>query len=277
MFQSVKDWAPTKTLSDLADRAATTMGFDTSKSYPQVHEDLPEGSSAIQLYSLATPQGLKVSILLEELEVQYDSHVINISSGDQFKSGFLDINPNGKVPALLDKDGPNGKSVDLFESNAICIYLAKKYNKFIPRDGGLEAECMNWVFWQAAGQDPNAVNFVHFFICAPKDQSQARDYGVHRFGTETCRLLDVLDKHLEGKSYIVGDTFGIADIVNFPWIYSLHACIKHESGVSAGEYLQMDKYKNICAWADRISSRPAVQRGLNVCKADIGKTFLGEE
>jgi GSH-dependent disulfide-bond oxidoreductase len=118
---------------------------------------------------------------------------------------------------------------------------------------------------------------VHFFLYAPNDQNQARDYGVHRFGTETCRLLGVLDKHLEGRSYMVGDTYGIADIVNFPWINLLRSEIKHESGVSAAEYLQLDQYKNVNAWAERIHGRAAVQRGLNVCKADIGQEYLEEE
>jgi GST-like protein len=272
MLSSVKDWAPTKTLEDLTNRAASAMGWDTSKSYSQVHEDLPEGSAPIQLYSLGTPEGIKVSILLEELELQYDAHVIDISKGDQFKSGFLDINPNGKIPALMDKDGPGGKRVDVWECGAIIVYLAKKYNKFIPRDPVLEAECMNWGFWAASELGPTVTNFKHFFLNAPNDQGQARDYCVHRFGCELTRLMTVLDKHLQGRSYMSGETYGIADIAIFPFVRYLRFESKHESGVNVNDYLQLEKFKNVIAWSERINNRPAVQRGLEVCKAQIDFT-----
>jgi GST-like protein len=275
MTETAKEWAPTKHLEDLFGKISHGQWTsNSSTSGARTHEDLPEGSAPLQLYSLGTPNGMKVSIMLEELEVDYDAHVINIKNGDQFKSGFVEINPNSKIPALVDKEGPDGKALNLFESGSIVRYLAKKYQKFIPNDPNLKVEIKKWLFWQMGSLGPNGGNFVHFFVYAPGDQAQARDYGVHRFGKELMRLLEVLDKHLEGRSYMVGDNYTIADIVCFPWIHALRSGTKHESGITTSEFLQMEKYNHINTWANRIINRPAVQRGMNVCKEGVGKPWL---
>lgn len=218
-----------------------------------------------QLYSLATPNGHKVGILLEELGIPYDAHVVNIMTGDQFSDGFLKANPNSKIPAAIDFDGPDGKPIRLFESASIMLYLAKKHNKFWPKDPRLEQECMNWLFWQMAGQGPMTGNFGHFMVYAPANAVDARNYGLARYGMEVKRLANVLNKHLEGRTYMVGEEYTIADMICMPWAFQLFRGYKHPSGVGAREVLSSDQYANIKSWIERLLERPAVQRGLRVC------------
>jgi len=228
---------------------------------------LPEGKAPLQLYSLGTPNGNKVHVLLEELGVDYDAFTINIGNGAQFTSGFVAVNPNSKIPCLVDKEGPDGRPISLFESGSINLYLCEKYKRFLPENPRLRTEVMNWVFWQMAGQGPfTGGGFGHFFAYAPGDQLQTRDYGVARFGMEVLRLCDVLDKHLEGKQYLVGEEYSLADIMCWPWFYQLETGYKHgASGLMAGDFLTIQRFKNCTAWSARILAREAVKRAITVC------------
>lgn len=233
-------------------------------------KELPSGDAPIQLYGLGTPNGTKVSIMLEELEAlgvtTYDAHTINIGTGAQFTSGFTDVNPNGKIPGIVDKSGPGGAPMPVFESAAIVLYLAEKFQCFIPTDPRLRVEMMSWLFWQMAGQGPmSGACYGHFFAYAPADKCEARDYGVARYGMEVQRLCSVLDNHLAGRAYLVGDEYSIADMVCFPWFNHLRVGYNHSSGVKTVDFLSVSTYSNAIAWADRIAARPAVQRGLQVC------------
>eukprot|EP00271_Cylindrocystis_brebissonii_P015806 TRINITY_DN38837_c0_g1_i1.p1 TRINITY_DN38837_c0_g1~~TRINITY_DN38837_c0_g1_i1.p1 ORF type:complete len:271 (+),score=48.60 TRINITY_DN38837_c0_g1_i1:330-1142(+) len=227
-------------------------------------KDLPKGSATFQLYSLGTPNGQKVTILLEELGIQYDAHTINIMKGQQFTSGFVALNPNSKIPTAVDLDGPDGKSVRLFESASIMLYLAEKHGKFIPKDVAQRAEMLNWLFWQMGGQGPMTGQFGHFFVYAPDDQVAARNYGAARYGMEVQRLCDVLDKQLEGKEFILGEEYTIADMAIFPWSRALRKGYNHPSGGNARTFLGFEKYKNVNRWLDALEARPAVERGLKV-------------
>jgi len=233
-------------------------------------KELESGTSPLQLYSLGTPNGKKVTILLEELAelnlAQYDAWTINIGKGDQFTSGFTKVNPNGKIPALVDKEGPDGSGpLHLFESGNICVYLAEKYNAFLPqKDPRKKAEIMNWVFWQMGSQGPMNGQFGHFFVYAPDDKVETREYGTARYGMESQRLCDVLDKALEGKTFLVGEEYTLADIMCFPWFDQMMTGYPHKSGIKANEFLNISQYKNAVAWAERIKARPAVVRGMQV-------------
>lgn len=231
------------------------------------------------MFSLATPNGHKVGILLEELGVDYDAHVINIGKGDQFTSGFVSVNPNSKIPALLDKDGPDGQPISVFESVSICLYLAEKFKSpLLPADFRLRTEVLNWLMFQTSGQGPMTGNFGHFFVYAPPDKLEARDYGVGRYGMEVQRICSVMDRHLEGRTYFVGEQYSLADVVLFPWFHQLRVGYKHSSGVAAAQFLRVDQYTNCNAWADRILARPAVVRGLQVCSwSGKAKPWLDEK
>ena len=200
--------------------------------------------------------------------------VINIREGDQFTSGFVGINPNSKIPAAVDKDGPGGLPINLFESASIVLYLADKFKRFIPEDFKLRTEVLNWVFWQMGGLGPITGQFAHFMMYAPPDKLEARDYGVSRYGMEVQRLCSVLDRHLVGKTYIVGEEYTIADIIVFPYIHGIRTAGKHSSGVDADGLLTFSQYVNVIAWADRILARPAVARGVTVCTMGVGKPWL---
>lgn len=192
--------------------------------------------------------------------------VINIGTGEQFTSGFVSVNPNSKIPAMLDKEGPDGQPINLFESGSIVLYLSEKCGgRFMPKDPRLKAEVMNWVFWQMGGQGPFTGQFGHFMVYAPADKCETRDYGVARYGMEVQRLCSVLDQHLASREYMVGNEYSVADIMIFPWFNQLQIGYKHTSGVAAADFLSVDKYTNVVAWAKRVSERPAVQRGLQVC------------
>lgn len=185
------------------------------------------------------------------------------------------MNPNSKIPAAVDRNGPNGREVKLFESASIMLYFAEKFGQFIPADPVEKAECMNWIFWQMGGLGPMTGNYGHFMVYAPEDKVETRNYGVARYGMEVQRLCSVLDQYLESRTFLVGEKYTLADIVCFPWFNQLRTGYKHPSGVTAKDFLSIDQYKHVNAWADRIIERPAVKRGLQVCRFDgVGKPWL---
>ena len=231
----------------------TFASINSSKSGARTERELPKGDHPIQLYSMGTPNGQKVSIALVELEAKFDAWMINIMKEDQFTSGFVEINPNSKIPAMVDNDGPDGKPIKIFESGSILLYLAEKYGKLIPKDPAKKVECMNWLFFQV-GAGPYFGQFGHFY----KYAADKLEYPINRYKTETQRLLDVLEKRLENNEYLVGDEYTIADIAWFPWVKCL------ETGYSAREYLELDSYKNVVAWMDKCIARPASQLGMKI-------------
>ncbi|KAI8899707.1 glutathione S-transferase [Globomyces pollinis-pini] len=214
--------------------------------------DLPVGKHPLQLYSLGTPNGQKVTILLEELGVDYDAWKINIMQLDQFTSGFVAINPNSKIPALVDNTGE--KPIRVFETGSILLHLAEKYGKFIPTDPALRAECLNWLFWNVGTAPFLGGGFGHFYKYAPV----SIEYGIDRFTMETKRILDVLDQQLSQNKYVSGQEYTIADMAIFPWIRCL------DTGYNAKEFLQLDSYANVKRWSALLLERDAVKRGLRV-------------
>jgi GSH-dependent disulfide-bond oxidoreductase len=219
-------------------------------------KELPVGRHPLQLYSLATPNGQKVTIMLEELlalghkGAEYDAWLIKIS-GDQFGSGFVAINPNSKIPAMVDRSGP--KPIRIFESGAILLYLAEKFSAFLPTDPAERAECFSWLFWQMGSAPFLGGGFGHFFAYAPIKI----EYAIDRYAMETKRLLDVLDRRLAESAYLAGDHYTIADIANWPW----YGGLARANSYGAAEFLGVQDYKNVLRWADEIAARPAVKRG----------------
>ncbi|MEJ8856244.1 glutathione-dependent disulfide-bond oxidoreductase [Variovorax robiniae] len=221
-------------------------------------KDLPVGRHPLQLYSLATPNGVKVTVMLEELlalghqGAEYDAWLIRINEGQQFGSGFVAVNPNSKIPALLDRSGTT--PVRVFESGAILLYLAGKFGgAFIPADGAARAECLSWLFWQMGAAPYLGGGFGHFYAYAPSKI----EYAIDRFAMETKRQLDVLDRRLAESPYLAGDEYTIADMAVWPWYGTLVKGQLYE----AGEFLQVQEYKNVLRWTDQVAKRPAVQRG----------------
>jgi GST-like protein len=223
-------------------------------------KELPVGRHPLQLYSLATPNGQKVTILLEELlalghkGAEYDAWLIRIGDGDQFGSGFVGVNPNSKIPALLDRSGP--KPIRVFESGAILQYLAEKFGAFLPTEPAARAECLSWLYWQMGSAPYLGGGFGHFYAYAPTKI----EYAIDRFAMETKRQLDVLDKQLAEHEYIAGDEYTIADMAIWPWYGGLVKGRLYE----AGEFLSVQDYKHVVRWANAIEARPAVQRGRRV-------------
>ena len=224
---------------------------------PTSEKELPVGKHPLQLYSLGTPNGQKVTIMLEELlalghkGAEYDAWLIKIGEGDQFGSGFVAINPNSKIPALMDRSGPN--PVRVFESGAILLYLAEKFGALVPTDGARRAECLSWLFWQMGSAPYLGGGFGHFYAYAPTKI----EYAIDRFAMETKRQLDVLDRRLAESKYLAGDDYTIADIAIWPWYGGLAKGLLY----GAGEFLAVHEYKNVNRWADEIGARPAVKRG----------------
>jgi GSH-dependent disulfide-bond oxidoreductase len=218
---------------------------------------LPVGHHPLQLYSLATPNGVKVTIMLEELlalgraGAEYDAWLINIMNGDQFGSGFVAVNPNSKIPALLDRSGERPTRV--FESGAILLYLAERFQAYLPTSAAARAECLSWLFWQMGSAPFLGGGFGHFYAYAPIKI----EYAIDRFAMEVKRQLDVLDRRLGESEYIAGDSYTIADMAIFPWYGGLVKGWLY----SAAEFLSVDEYKNVQRWASMILARPAVQRG----------------
>ena len=225
------------------------------------HEkELPVGKHPLQLYSLATPNGVKVTVMLEELlelghsGAEYDAYVIKIGDGDQFGSGFVNINPNSKIPALLDLSTETPTRV--FESGSILLYLAEKFGAFLPSDPGKRAEAINWLFWQMGSAPYLGGGFGHFYAYAP----EKFEYAIDRFAMETKRQMDVLDRHLADNQYMAGDDYSIADIAIWAWYGALAMGRLYD----AGEFLDVTSYKNVVRWAEEIGKRPAVIRGRKV-------------
>jgi GSH-dependent disulfide-bond oxidoreductase len=222
------------------------------------HEkELPVGRHPLQLYSLGTPNGVKVTIMLEELlaaghkGAEYDAWLIDIGKGDQFGSGFVDANPNSKIPALVDRSGP--KPIRVFESGAILLHLAEKFGAFVPTDPALRAECMSWLFWQMGSAPFLGGGFGHFYAYAPTKI----EYAINRYAMEVKRQMDVLDRRLAETPYVGGDDYTIADMAIFPWYGGLAKGWAYGSG----EFLSVQDYKHVQAWADKLLQRNAVQRG----------------
>ena len=227
----------------------------------QTHDkDLPVGEHPLQVYSLATPNGVKVTVMLEELlalgidEAEYDAWLINIMEGDQFSSGFVGANPNSKIPALVDHSTASPTRV--FESGAIVMYLAEKHGQFLPTDQSARAECLSWVFWQMASAPFLGGGFGHFYAYAP----ERLEYPINRFTMEVKRQLDVLDRNLADREFICGDDYTIADIAIHPWYGALAMGMLYESG----EFLDVGSYKNVQRWTKALQKRPAVRRGQRV-------------
>jgi GST-like protein len=224
---------------------------------PTHDKELPVGRHPLQLYSLATPNGQKVTILLEELlalghtGAEYDAWLINIGQGEQFGSGFVAVNPNSKIPALLDRSGP--KPVRVFESGAILVYLAEKFGALLPAEHPARAECLSWLFWQMGSAPYLGGGFGHFYAYAPTKI----EYAIDRFAMESKRQLDVLDRRLSESEYLGGADYTIADIAVLPWYGGLVKGWLY----GAGEFLAVQDYKNVHRWADAILARPAVKRG----------------
>jgi len=218
---------------------------------------LPVGRHPLQLYSLATPNGVKVTVMLEELlalghaGAEYDAWLIRISEGDQFGSGFVGVNPNSKIPALMDYGGP--APIRIFESGAILLYLAEKFGAFLPTDTATRAECLSWLFWQMGSAPYLGGGFGHFYAYAP----MKIEYAIDRFAMEVKRQLDVLDRRLADHDYLAGSDYSIADIAVWPWYGGMARGLLYE----AGEFLQVQDYVHLQRWTDRIAQRPAVQRG----------------
>jgi len=270
-----EEWKPPAKIEELfkATEGNNFSSINAPTAGARTQKELPVGKSSFQFYSLATPNGQKPGILLEELGIDYDAHVVQLS-GEQFASGFVSVNPNSKIPAAVDLEGPDGKPIQLFESVSIMVYLAEKYNKFIPTDKRLRQEVFNWLFWQIGGQGPMTGNFGHFFVYAPGNKKEARDYGVARYGMETQRICSVLENHLATRKFMVGEEYTIADMAIFPWFNQLRVGYKHKSGIGAAEFLNVAQYVHTNAWADRILERPAVKRGITVCSGGKGKPWL---
>ena len=223
-------------------------------------KDLPIGEHPLQLYSLATPNGVKVTVMLEELlalgisEAEYDAWLVNIMEGDQFSSGFVSANPNSKIPALVDHSTPTPTRV--FESAAIVMYLAEKHGQFLPTEPSARAECLSWVFWQMGSAPFLGGGFGHFYAYAP----ERLEYPINRFTMEVKRQLDVLDRNLAEREFICGDEYTIADIAIHPWYGALAMGMLYGSG----EFLDVGSYANVQRWTKAVQERPAVRRGQRV-------------
>lgn len=222
---------------------------------------LPKGNNPFQLYSLATPNGVKVTIMLEELiekgikEAEYDAYLINIGEGDQFSSGFVELNPNSKIPALLDSTA----DTRVFESGSILMYLAEKFDAFLPKDLKKRTETLNWLFWQMGSAPFLGGGFGHFYAYAP----EKFEYPINRYAMETKRQLDVLDVHLAENEYMAGDEYTIADMAIWPW----YGVLTQGKLYDAGEFLDVDSYTHVRRWTEQLAKRPAIQRGRMVNRA----------
>lgn len=251
------DYTPPAVWKWEAESGGTWASINRPIAGPTHDKELPVGKHPLQLYSLATPNGVKVTVMLEELlalgisEAEYDAHLIKIGDGDQFGSGFVDINPNSKIPALLDHSTTPPTRV--FESGAILLYLAEKHGAFLPKDPALRTECLSWLFWQMGSAPYLGGGFGHFYAYAPIKI----EYCIDRFTMETKRQLDVLNRQLANNNYIAGDEYTIADMAIYPW----YGAVIQNTVYSAAEFLEAHTYTHVVEWADRISQREAVKRG----------------
>lgn len=250
-----EEYTPPKVWTWEAENGGTFASINRPIAGPTHDKDLPVGKHPLQLYSLATPNGQKVTIMLEELlalghtGAEYDAWLIKIGDGDQFSSGFVDVNPNSKIPAMFDTTN----LMRVFESGSILFYLAEKFGEFLPTELAARTECMNWLFWLQGSAPYLGGGFGHFYAYAPTKQ----EYPINRFAMEVKRQLDVLDQHLEENEYLAGDTYTIADMATWPW----YGRMVTGGGYEAGEFLSVHEYEHILRWEKQISARPAVQRG----------------
>jgi GST-like protein len=214
-------------------------------------------SQKLQLYSLATPNGQKIGIALEEMQLEYEAHTVNISKGEQFTEDFIKINPNSKIPALVDPSGPGGQPLSIMESGAILIYLAEKSSQFLSKDARLRSETLQWLFFQVGGVGPMFGQFGHFYKFAVDKCDHP--YPLERYKTEAQRLLGVLDKHLNGRNFLVGEDYSIADMATMPWINCLSQFYK------AQDILGLENYRHVNLWKERLLARPLTSKGMSVC------------
>jgi len=243
-----------------AENGGTFASINRPIAGPTHDKDLPVGKHPLQLHSLATPNGIKVTVMLEELlaaghDAEYDAWLINIQEGDQFSSGFVDVNPNSKIPALFDKD----TGLRVFESGAILMYLAEKFGAFLPTDIATRTETLNWLFWLQGSAPYLGGGFGHFYAYAPEKY----EYPINRFAMETKRQLDVLNRRLEDCEYLNGADYSIADMATAPWYGALIKGLTYD----AGEFLDVTSYEHVNRWADTVMNRPAYLRGKMVNRA----------
>lgn len=252
------DYTPPKVWMWEAPSGGQFASINRPVSGPTSDKELPVGEHPLQLYSLATPNGVKITVMLEELLAQghsgaeYDAWLIKIGDGDQFTSGFVEVNPNSKIPALMDRSG--AEPVRVFESGSILIYLAEKFGAFLPTSGAARAETMNWLMWQMGSAPYLGGGFGHFYAYAPFKMQ----YPIDRFSMETKRQMDVLDKRLATSEFIAGDEYSIADMAIWPWYGNL--ALGRQYG-DAGTFLSVHEYEHLGRWAKSLDARPAVQRG----------------
>ncbi|MCP4315676.1 MAG: glutathione S-transferase [Hyphomicrobiales bacterium] len=225
-------------------------------SFPIANRWKPADASKIQLYSFPTPNGVKISIALEEMGLPYDAHLANIIEDDQKTPEFLSLNPNGKIPTMIDPDGPGGQPIGIFESGAMLLYLAEKTGKLIPSDPAARIECIQWLFFQMAGVGPMFGQYGHFYKFMAGKLND--NYPTERYQNETRRLLGVLDSRLEGRNWIMGDEYTIADITTFPWVRTVRDFYE------AGDAVGLHEFTNVTAWLERCAERPASQKGLTI-------------
>jgi GST-like protein len=250
-------YTPPKIWSFDSENGGRFANINRPVSGPTHEQVLPRGKHPLQLYSLATPNGVKVTVMLEELlelgikGAEYDAWLIRINKGDQFGSGFVEVNPNSKIPALMDYSG--SKPVRVFESGSILMYLAEKFGVLLPTEPAARSECLSWLFWQMGSAPYLGGGFGHFYAYAPTKI----EYAINRFAMEVKRELDVLDKRLAESRYVGGDNYTIADIAIWPWYGGLVLGQLYE----AAEFLQVQDYTHVVRWADEIAKRPAVVRG----------------
>ena len=252
-------YVPPKVWTQQGENGGAFASINRPTAGARFEKTLPVGKHALQLYSMGTPNGVKVTVMLEELlelgidDADYDAYLINISEGEQFGSGFVAANPNSKIPALIDRSGH--EPVRVFESGAILLYLAEKFGQLLP-DGIQKVECMNWLFWQMASAPFVGGGFGHFYNYAP----EKLEYPINRYTMETKRQLDVLDQQLAQHQYVAGDEYTIADIAIWPW----YGALVLGELYGAAEFLDVKSYPHVIAWAEKIATRPAVKRGSRV-------------
>jgi GSH-dependent disulfide-bond oxidoreductase len=257
MTDSSSDYVPPKVWTWSKPSGGTFANINRPVAGPTHEKELPVGRHPLQLYSLGTPNGVKVTVMLEELlalghhGAEYDAWLIKINEGDQFSTGFVAVNPNSKIPALVDRSGP--MPIRVFESGSILVYLAEKFGAFLPTERAARAECLSWLFWQMGSAPYAGGGFGHFYAYAPTKI----EYAIDRFTMELKRQLDVLDRRLAETEYIAGNTYTIADIAIFPWYGGL---VKGWA-YGAAEFLSVQDYTNVQRWADMLLARPALQRG----------------
>ena len=254
--QTLSDWTPPKVWKNKAS-GGRFANINRPTAGATHEKDLPVGEHDLQLYSLGTPNGVKVTIMLEELleagvsAAEYDAWLINIGEGDQFGSGFVDINPNSKIPALLDRSGKTSQRV--FESGSILLYLAEKFGMFLPDSGAARTECLSWLFWQMGSAPYLGGGFGHFYAYAP----MKIEYCIDRFSMEVKRQLDVLDQRLAENEYMAGNELTIADFAIYPWYGGMARGVLYE----AGEFLDVKGYTHLQRWTKQLAARPAFRRG----------------